>query len=205
MKRLLRILLNASVILSLLFCLAMAALWLRSERAHDEYARSLLIVWDGQTSKESDQFDWYVGWKDGEFYVARAYERSAFWDGPPEGEHRTEAWTTNAPKSPERIWNLGWNVAQVNSSGTAAGPVLPSVRWSALGAAYVTIPGNFAEVRVPFWLAILISATPIAGWSWRRASVARRRREGLCPSCGYDLRATPDRCPECGLVPGKSN
>jgi predicted Zn-ribbon and HTH transcriptional regulator len=47
----------------------------------------------------------------------------------------------------------------------------------------------------------LLAIGPLIGLAmWLRRQVLRRRQfhRSHCRTCGYDLRATPDRCPECG-------
>jgi hypothetical protein len=56
-------------------------------------------------------------------------------------------------------------------------------------------------LRVPLWIpAIMFTVLP-ALWFRMVVRERKRRREGFCPKCGYDLRATPQRCPECGELP----
>lgn len=59
--------------------------------------------------------------------------------------------------------------------------------------------------RMPLWAL----CTPVIGLIYpvlglyhlkRRKERDARKKLGLCPQCGYDLRATPDRCPECGMA-----
>ena len=63
------------------------------------------------------------------------------------------------------------------------------------------LPGyEYYTVRVPLWLpCVALSIAPVVGGAraWRSR---RRRRVGRCPSCGYDLRGSTERCPECGRV-----
>ena len=54
------------------------------------------------------------------------------------------------------------------------------------------------EVWVPHWFLLLMSMLLPSAWVRRRLRVRRRLARGLCPVCCYDLRATHDRCPECG-------
>jgi hypothetical protein len=62
--------------------------------------------------------------------------------------------------------------------------------------------GSFYVVTVtPYWALLSLGALlPIV----RLLPLLRRRRgaPGHCRACGYDLRATPERCPECGVLPG---
>jgi hypothetical protein len=55
-------------------------------------------------------------------------------------------------------------------------------------------------IVVPHWFVVGVAAVLplvwISGWSRTRM----RRAHGCCVDCRYDLRATPDRCPECGAA-----
>jgi hypothetical protein len=56
-------------------------------------------------------------------------------------------------------------------------------------------------IAAPHWMIALALSTGVMWWVmvWQsRAELKRRQTEGLCRSCGYDIRASDDRCPECG-------
>lgn len=61
-------------------------------------------------------------------------------------------------------------------------------------------PGDLAgwTAILPLWA---LALPPAAFWSLlatRTLRTARRTVSGHCPACGYDLRASPNSCPECG-------
>lgn len=67
---------------------------------------------------------------------------------------------------------------------------LPSFRRLRSGVRIVTIPLWISPVVFGVYPVLVLIRGPMRRW--------RRRRRGLCEGCGYDIRASQDRCPECG-------
>jgi hypothetical protein len=67
-------------------------------------------------------------------------------------------------------------------------------------------PAPFWSLRIPLY-APLFATLLLPAW-WLRRFIGnvrrvRRTKANRCETCGYDLRATPDRCPECGAIPAR--
>ena len=171
MKRRLFTILSA---LSLLLCVAVCVMWVRS-------------YWVADTLS----FRYREGTPTRWFFVTSGRGRAGIasywfnypWQPTPEWAHGRVGWRT-APVKPayaedshKVVWErLGVRLYRYADRRNHAA-------WS-LSLSYLYIP------LLPLPLLALLYLFP-----------TRRRRSGLCPSCGYDLRATPGRCPECGLVP----
>ena len=163
--------------LSLLLCVAVCVLWVRGTRASD--------VVHVRTDKR-----WFVAASAGEHlllgnWLTRDHD-------PSRGRKGARPFTYSAERP--AVMRREFNDYQRRA-----------VRHHALaGFHYLNVNHSIRIVAVPWWPMALVTATPPALWVRRllHRRVGRvRLQHGLCPSCRYDLRATPGRCPECGAVP----
>src|SRR4051812_7701911 len=212
---LLRRLLNLLTLLSLLLSLSAVVLWVRSYWTIDIVKLGSQRLYKaasggGGVMLESVQFFRREGnWRTDPKAVAGqlstyAQTREDYLgaaDASARGPGRR--WERNAFAYTSRgaFWNLAW-------TGVAhpAWPQVAPVNKKA-GATYDNATGGAVErwfigraVWLPYWVPAAAFAVAPAVYAAR--TTARRRRErlrkGLCPRCGYDLRASPDQCPECG-------
>jgi len=56
-------------------------------------------------------------------------------------------------------------------------------------------------IAVPLWAFAVLCAPVAIRRLAARTRIYRRRRRGECEYCGYDLRASSGKCPECGMKP----
>jgi hypothetical protein len=178
MTRLRRRLFNALATLSLLLCLVTAALWARSYWVRDD-----IIVWPN-----ARPFYIHYMWR-----LNTGHGMCVFsWDSVVGPDHRTP---------PSWRWRLRTRTASNSGFYDRMPPVARSVLYfygddglNGMWSQHLYIP-----FRTPFILLAIPSALWLCVFLWRR----RRFPLGCCSRCGYDLRATPDRCPECGTIPAK--
>jgi hypothetical protein len=88
---------------------------------------------------------------------------------------------------------------------------LPTAAVAASAWAAYRFPGGFAGVSTGFiaffivWSTLLLIRAVTLAAMMRPRVLAELRTRGLCTQCGYDLRGTPGRCPECGTAtPGRT-
>ena len=179
--------------LSLLLCVAVCVLWVRSYWVSDFLQRHDRRTTNGRLIQRT----WFVMTGSGGVGVGRTQNdhplwllgaMSAGWPNVTIDRVRDFVWEVSLPARPAVPPGLGTRRAgpfEAISARVTRGP-----------ARQMTTAVNF-----PFWLPAILFALPPARWWAIRLRRLRGVRAGRCGVCGYDLRATPDRCPECGHTP----
>jgi Zn ribbon nucleic-acid-binding protein len=171
--------------LSLLLCVATVVLWVRGAWVNDIVGRvSPSGGWDIQS--------WH-----GHLMLHTSNDPG---DSPPT---KTSWWPrpvttadTDSPAFQKNWWN---RVGFVYLSET-----YPTRRRDEVWPRRTPLPAieHHRYLRVPLWFVALLGAVLPASRLGRLLRWWKRHRlaHNLCPSCGYDLRASRDRCPECGTA-----
>lgn len=174
---------NIAVAASLALCVAATALWVRSYWRRDSFGGN------GRTSL------WAVHSSRGSV----AIEHSRLVEGPAHFETVGFRHGSDAPQ-PLRPTSLPRQDCTVHLR-------LPGISLTAgtLKIGFNTDPAipveTAQELIFPYGLVVLLAAVLPCRWlliRYRKARLAAGAKP--CPRCGYDLRATPERCPECGTV-----
>lgn len=107
------------------------------------------------------------------------------------------------PHTSTTVMSGSWGIVREDRGRVSQHPsvrFLPLASGSRSFSFYRTSGPGYSHTFIPLWAfaAPLAMATALL---WRSELAARRRaRAGLCPTCHYDLAATPTAapCPECG-------
>ena len=181
MKRVLFTIVSA---VSLLLFLAVVGVWIRSFWIRDIFSyvdksrdAHLIQSIRGRLHILSD----FVGTAQGPFFSHREdlLSRDAIWNGGTSGYPVKVEWHL------DHVWQ---NYSRNHMAFVPAN----------MSRLFMT---NHRLIVIPYWSpALLFSILPTL-WIWRSIKSGHRRKLGHCPECNYDLRATPERCPECGWTP----
>jgi hypothetical protein len=101
------------------------------------------------------------------------------------------------------VTRKGWRFLWQHRAARTLSWDAPTHVWDRIGFHYDSewYTQNGFTTAGPLWFLFLMTVALPAAWLIRQRCYQKAQIGGRCPTCGYDLRATPDRCPECGAVP----